>query len=301
MPELPVGHLQSPITTVVGALKIHQGTGTIHGQGRFVVPLQILGPITGAVLADYAGAVLVGDTLSWTLPSLSSGEVWTVSFAMTATGTSGFVIVNDEYAVVATEWPAPVIGIAAETQVTAGCDAADTPIYTIQGNGDSSPLDNQPVQACGVVVGVAPGLKGFFIQALVGDGDAATSDGIFVYRDRQPFDMALGDVVEISGSADEYYDVTRISARYGSDTLTVLANGYPLPEAVTLDPPADRAAADAALEAVEGMLVLQVAGPVAQLRDDALREGLGAHVHAPLSAQHGACDLIVNGLCVDKQ
>lgn len=211
--------------------------------------------ITGATLADAGDAVVVGDTLSWTLTTLPSGTVWDVSFTITATGAPDDVIVNADYAVTADEWSVPVIGVAAETQITAGCSPTATAIYEIQGSGDTTPLSNQQVQACGIVVGVAPGLSGFFIQDLTGDDNIATSDGVFVYRGSQAFDIALGDVVEVSGQAKEYNDVTQVSASDSSNELTVLANDYPLPTSIALDPPADEATVDAYLEPVEGMLV----------------------------------------------
>ena len=63
------------------------------------------------------------------------------------------------------------------------CDDPFTPIYQIQGSGDSAALTGARTTE-GVVVGDFEGTaanSGFFIQDPVGDGDAATSDGIFVF------------------------------------------------------------------------------------------------------------------------
>ena len=58
-----------------------------------------------------------------------------------------------------------------------------TPIYTIQGSGLSAAVTGN-VSTKGVVVGDFEGTaaaSGFYIQDLTGDGDPATSDGIFVF------------------------------------------------------------------------------------------------------------------------
>ena len=63
------------------------------------------------------------------------------------------------------------------------CAPSFTPIYTIQGSGLSTPIPGT-VTTKGVVVGDFEGTaaaSGFYIQDLTGDGDPATSDGIFVY------------------------------------------------------------------------------------------------------------------------
>ena len=63
------------------------------------------------------------------------------------------------------------------------CAASFTPIYTIQGSGLSTPIPGN-VTTKGVVVGDFEGTaaaSGFYIQDLTGDGDPATSDGIFVF------------------------------------------------------------------------------------------------------------------------
>lgn len=54
-----------------------------------------------------------------------------------------------------------------------------TPIYTIQGAARQSPLVGQSVTTEGVVIGIKS--NGFFIQDPNGDGNSATSDGIFVF------------------------------------------------------------------------------------------------------------------------
>ncbi len=209
--------------------------------------------VTLAEILD--GGVLVGNVVSWTASTLAPGEALTVSFTVTATGAAGETVVNDDYGARADEWQTLAGGPAIETQITAGCAAGDMPIYDIQGSGAASSMDGDPVTVCGVVIGVAPGVKGFFIQDVTGDSDSDTSDGIFVYRNTQAYNVAVGDLVEVSGSVDEYYNTTQIDARDAADVLTILASDSDLPHAIELDPPATRAVADLYLETLEGMLV----------------------------------------------
>jgi len=65
------------------------------------------------------------------------------------------------------------------------CDLPYTPIYQIQGSGLSAAITGS-VTTRGVVVGdyegPSPALRGFYIQDPTGDGDANTSDGIFVFN-----------------------------------------------------------------------------------------------------------------------
>ena len=93
-----------------------------------------------------------------------------------------------------------------------------TPIYDIQGNGDSSPLiaegsfQSDPVYTSGVVTSVTTDLySGFFIQDRDGDGNSDTSDGIFVYSTGSHADLNVGDEVCIFGTVSEYYGSTQIS------------------------------------------------------------------------------------------
>jgi len=92
------------------------------------------------------------------------------------------------------------------------CGDTFTPIFTIQGNGLASPLDGTEVATEGIVVGdfQVGGKKGFNIQDALGDGDPATSDGIFVYS--TSMDVNVGDHVRVRGYVDEYYNLTEITS-----------------------------------------------------------------------------------------
>lgn len=127
------------------------------------------------------------------------------------------------------------------------CAADATLIGAVQGTGASTPMQGQTVTVQGVVTGdfTAGGLNGYFVQD-GGDGDDATSDGIFVYA-RNGAAVAPGDLVRVTGSATEYQGGTQISA---SNVITC-ASGQPLPPPVQLTLPAD----SATYERIEGMLV----------------------------------------------
>ncbi|MGH8947134.1 MAG: ExeM/NucH family extracellular endonuclease [Acidimicrobiia bacterium] len=93
----------------------------------------------------------------------------------------------------------------------------DLEIYEVQGSGMSSPFDGQVVTIDGIVVGDFQGndfagsqLGGFHLQEATGDGDPATSDGIFVFAPDAP-DVNPGDFVEVTGTVDEFFDLTEIT------------------------------------------------------------------------------------------
>ena len=93
--------------------------------------------------------------------------------------------------------------------VAAGCGDPFTPIAAIQGSDMTSPLVGQVVTTEGVVVGdyqtnayVSGSKNGFYIQAITGDADPATSEGIFVYSYLK--DVLVGEHVRVSGTVAEY-------------------------------------------------------------------------------------------------
>ena len=79
------------------------------------------------------------------------------------------------------------------------------PVGTVQGTGDTTPLNGQRVTVEAVVTG---GFDGFFVQD-AGDDEPATSDGVFVYAPGA-VDVAEGDVVRVTGTAGEYHGSTQL-------------------------------------------------------------------------------------------
>jgi predicted extracellular nuclease len=128
-----------------------------------------------------------------------------------------------------------------------------TPIHHIQGAGPASPLVGRTVTTRGVVTAVFPGLRGWFLQDETGDGDPRTSDGVFVFANRGPIDVAVGERIELAATVSEY------AARAGRPTQTELVRPSVVARLgtgrIAPTPVALPEAVDGDLERVEGMLV----------------------------------------------
>ena len=129
------------------------------------------------------------------------------------------------------------------------CLTAYTPIYAIQGTGASAAITGT-VTTQGVVVGdyegASPALRGFFIQDAVGDGNPATSDGIFVFEGSNANTVNLGDIVRVTGTAGENQGQSQVSV----GTIIQCGSGTVTPTDVTFP-----VASTTFLEQFEGMLV----------------------------------------------
>ena len=83
-------------------------------------------------------------------------------------------------------------------------------IHDVQGTGRVSDLAGQQVaDVPGVVTGVRAfgSVRGFWFQDPQPDGDARTSEGLFVYTGEKTPRVAVGDAVSVSGAVTEYYPV----------------------------------------------------------------------------------------------
>jgi uncharacterized protein len=129
------------------------------------------------------------------------------------------------------------------------CAQPYTSIPVIQGSGATVALPGTRTTQ-GVVVGdyegASPALRGFFIQDPAGDGNPATSDGIFVFEGSNANTVNLGDVVRVTGTAGENQGQSQISV----GTIVKCGTGTVTPTDVTFPV----ASADF-LEQYEGMLV----------------------------------------------
>ena len=90
-------------------------------------------------------------------------------------------------------------------------------IHEIQGAGPVSPLEGSAAIVEAVVVGDFQGdaaLRGFYLQEEDGDVDAdpLTSEGIFVFDGSFGIDVAEGDLVEVTGTVDEFNGLTEITS-----------------------------------------------------------------------------------------
>ena len=144
-----------------------------------------------------------------------------------------------------------------------GATPGDMAIYNIQGSGSSSPVVGQVVRSTGVVTRLTH--NGFFMQDQAGDGNPATSDGLFVFTGSTAYAAAaLGNLVQATGTVVEFntgasadtaaHTVTELST---VTAVTLLNSGFvinpvvvTLPESVNDD-----------LERYEGMLVT-LSGPL---------------------------------------
>ena len=130
------------------------------------------------------------------------------------------------------------------------CALPFTPIPSIQGSGAIAAITGL-VTTQGVVVGdyETPSgsgqIRGFYIQDAAGDGNPATSDGLFVFNGSND-SVSLGDLVRVTGTAGEFQGQTQV----GASSIVACGAGAVSPTDVTLP----LASADA-LERHEGMLV----------------------------------------------
>lgn len=192
------------------------------------------GPAAGATSADIGvvetASTPVGHSLSRSYDAAGDALVWA------GPGPASRGTVN---------------GTAPEPVPVDACATAPThEIGAVQGGGPATPLPGRTVTVRGVVVGDVPGLSGFYLQDVDGDGDPATSDGVFVSRPDAA--VALGDTVAVTGRAEEYFGQTQIAA--AAAAVCAEGDAGDLPRPAALDLPAD----DAARERLEGVLVAPV-------------------------------------------
>lgn len=130
-----------------------------------------------------------------------------------------------------------------------------TPIGSVQGSSVKSPLEGKLVTIEGIVTAkypVSPGLSGFYVQD-AGDGNAATSDGVFVYLKTTSAlwmkTFNVQDKVRVTGTVKEYANLGQVVTELdGVTELEMCASGLSLPAAAAVTFPTN-------LEAYEGMRV----------------------------------------------
>ncbi len=138
----------------------------------------------------------------------------------------------------------------------AAADVTHT-IAEVQGTGDTTPLAGQTVTVEGVVTGyyAAPSnYRGLYLQTQ-GSGGAedatpGASDGLFVYFNQAYPEVAVGDLVRVTGTAGENGGQTQIAATQAS-AFELVEAGVGLPEPA----PLPDSVVGGQREAFEGMLV----------------------------------------------
>ncbi|BDC49086.1 nuclease [Bryobacterales bacterium F-183] len=116
-----------------------------------------------------------------------------------------------------------------------------TSISAIQGSGPVSPLNGQSVNVEGIVT--ARISNGFFLQSAgTGDGNPATSDGIFVFTSSTPSaNAAVGNLVRVSGTVTEFSPSTDLQSPPVTELINAtvsapISTGNTLPAPVTITP-----------------------------------------------------------------
>ncbi|MBI5945646.1 MAG: ExeM/NucH family extracellular endonuclease [Chloroflexi bacterium] len=179
----------------------------------FTLVCSASGAKTAAVSGGPASYTINPDT------DFSGGETCTLT--VTASNVSD-VDANDPPDTMAADFTS-TFTVVSSTPV---CDQPFTPIYTVQGSGDTAAITGT-VTIEGIVVsddeGASPALGGFYVQDVSGDGNPSTSDGIFVGNGTNN-NVSNGDIVRVTGSAGEYQGETQLSAVVsivgcGTDTL----------------------------------------------------------------------------------
>ncbi len=199
------GTVQATITGGTGLDAADIASVTVDGVpvAGFTLGTPFTVALSGAATSASIVVNIAGDT------TLEADEAFTVTLSGASTGYT--------------------VGTASATGTVTNDDiGAVTPIYTVQGSGAASALVGQLVTIEGIVTGDyqdndADGtrnLQGFFVQELTGDGNLATSDGIFVFQADAPGTgvgtaVKVGDRVRVTGRVTEF-------ARFASETAANL-------------------------------------------------------------------------------
>lgn len=140
-------------------------------------------------------------------------------------------------------------------ELTAAPTSSTVSIAQIQGTGDTTPLSGRTVTTRGVVTAVyaSGGFSGYYVQT-PGSGTAKhagdASDGLFVYDGDGAASLAVGDCLDVTGTATEYNGLTQVSK---VSARTAVADCAPVtPVEISED---SWIPTDADKEAYEGMLL----------------------------------------------
>ncbi|WP_240936461.1 ExeM/NucH family extracellular endonuclease [Hydrogenophaga crocea] len=216
-----------------------------------------------AVSASDSDSVVNGATLAANTPAAITLSAFTPA---TLEGGSASATIAVAGSLAAGSYPVQ-INFANDELQTASCTVTiavegTTPIPQIQGSGARSPLEGQRVTTRGVVTRINS--NGYFLQDPVGDGDPATSDGIFVFTSTAPTGVvALGNELRVTGTVTEFAVGTGAEAQarpvteLTGTTATLVSTGNSVaPVVITLPE-----VADGELERYEGMVV-RIASPL---------------------------------------
>ncbi len=211
------------------------------------------GPASGMTSTDIGVSQPSTNPVGFSLQLVGTGSMYEdFTWSESADDSFGQVNSGQVFGVAVSPTPSP-------TPIVTVCGDPATAIHEVQGSGTASPFDGSIVTIEGIVVGdfqEADGdefnsdLDGFAVQEESSDQDALaeTSEGIFVYAPARA-NVEVGDVVRVTGTVDEYFNLTEITS---VTSLEICGNLTLLPDPVELTLPVDTLDT---FEQVEGMLV----------------------------------------------
>lgn len=131
------------------------------------------------------------------------------------------------------------LGAAALPLLAGGAARAQSvvPIYNIQGAGHISPYASHSVTTTGIVTAI--GFRSYYVQDPTGDGNDATSDGLFVFENRSSSTPSVGDLVELTDTVSEFIPGGPATGNLSTTqmsrpAITVLSTGNALPVPVVI-------------------------------------------------------------------
>jgi len=235
------------------------------GTASFTFNVSLSSPAgAGGVSFDIATAdntaIAPGDytTKSLTSQTIPAGNS-SYSFTVLVNG-DGTTEPNETFFVNITNVTGATIGDGQGTGTILNDDCSPThTIAQIQGSGNTSPLNGNVVTTSGVVTGIKT--NGFFLQMPVGDGNTATSDGIFVFTAGvPPLSVVVGNSLCVTGTVSEFVSAADPNGLVQTEltfvTITLLSTGNALPAPVVITgSDTDPAGGLYQLEKYEGMRV----------------------------------------------
>lgn len=179
----------------------------------------------GTLPGPFSGTIAAGQT-SATFTVSVTGDT---TIELTESFSIALATVGNSVGTVTTQ-----IGAAGGSATTAivNDDIITLAIGAIQGEGHLSPFAGQQVRTSGIVTAVAG--NGFYLQD-GGDGNARTSDGVFVFTGTLPT-VQVGHAVNVMGLVTEFkpsstsLTITQLNA----PAITVTSTGNPLPTALRI-------------------------------------------------------------------
>lgn len=176
------------------------------------------------------------------------------------------------------------IGLGTLGAVPASAAEVTHTIADVQGTGPATPLNGAVVTVEGVITAdhrnaTGSGYRGFYLQtpdSASPDFTPGASDGIFLFAANANPGVALGDLVRVTGTAQEFNGQTQLAATTDAAYELVTA-GYGSPAPAVLP----NSVTGAAREAYEGMLVVPESAVLSSTHQNASFGSLWLNVGAP--------------------